>query len=98
MEPSNRIVEKPPAESGPFEGLDASHGALLSAVLDAGTLPKSEFERLTKSMKLLASGAIAYINEWAIDRFDEPVIEDGDVVFIAPYLVERIREMREHRE
>ena len=49
-------------------------------------------------MKLLASGAIDHINEWAFDRFDEPVIEDGDVVFIAPHLVERIREMREHRE
>ncbi len=98
MKPSNWIVEKPPAESGPFEGLDGSHGALLSAVLGAGTLSKSEFEPLARSMKLLASGAIDHINEWAFDRFDEPVIEDGDVVFIAPHLVERIREMREHRE
>ena len=97
-EPSNRIVEKPPAESGLFEGLDSAHGALLSAILDAGTLPQSEFERLAKSMKLLASGAIDHVNEWAFDQFDEPVIEDGDVVFIAPHLVERIRELREHRE
>ena len=48
MKPSNGIVEKPPAESGPFEGLDWSHGALLSAILGAGTLSKSEFERLAK--------------------------------------------------
>lgn len=86
------------AEAGPFEGLDSSHGALLLAVLDAGTLPRSEFERIAKSMKLLADGAMDQINDWAFDRLDGPVIEDGDEIAIPPHLAERVKAMRLDRQ
>jgi hypothetical protein len=86
------------AEAGPFQGLDSSHGALLLAILDAGALPRSEFERIAKSMKLLADGAIDQINDWAFDRFDGPVIEDGDEIAISPHLAERVKAMRLDRQ
>ena len=41
---------------------------------------RDAFEARATALKLLADGAIDHINEWAFDRFDEPVIEDGDVV------------------
>jgi hypothetical protein len=85
-------------EVGPFDGLDPSHGALLLAVLDAGALPRSEFERIAKSMKLLADGAIDQINDWAFDRFDGPVIEDGAEIAIPPRLTERVKAMRLNRQ
>jgi hypothetical protein len=87
-----------PSEAGPFEGLDPSHGALLLTVLDVGALPRSEFERIAKSMKLLADGAIDQINDWAFDRLDGPVIEDGDEIAIQPGLAERVKAMRRDRQ
>ena len=80
--------------AGPFEGLDVAHGTLLSRILDAGAIPHREFERLARSMKLLAEGAVDNINEWAFDRFDEPVIEDAAGVSVAPHLSDRVRAMR----
>jgi hypothetical protein len=98
LEPSHSIDKTTPADAGPFEGLDASHGTLLAAALDAGPLPRAEFERLAKSKKLFADGAIDHINEWGFDRFDEPVVDDGGEVSIAPHLIERVKELRDHRE
>ena len=63
---------------GSFEGLDARHGELLAAILDAGPLPRPKSKRVAKSMKLLVDGAMDHINEWAFDRLDGAVVEDGD--------------------
>jgi hypothetical protein len=82
------------SSDGPFEGLDAAHGKLLSAILDAGSLPHGEFDRLARSAKLFPGGAVDNINEWAFDRFEESVVDDADELSIAPHLVERLKEMR----
>ena len=59
-------------------GLDAAHATLLSIVMDSGSLERKAFEARAKELRLLADGAIEHINDWAFDRFDEPLIEDGD--------------------
>ena len=38
----------------------------------------------------MAEGSLEEINEWAFDRFDEPLIEGGDPVMIAAGLRDRI--------
>ena len=91
----------PPAEDsappdGLFEGLDARHGELLSAILDAGSLARSEVEARAKAMKLFVDAALDHINEWAFDRLDEAVVEDGDEVRVAPQLADRVMSMRKH--
>ena len=48
-------------------------------------MTRSEFERRAKEMRLLPDGAIERINDWSFDRFDEPLIEDGDEVVVAPH-------------
>jgi hypothetical protein len=75
-----------------FPGLDGAHSDLLVALL-GGPLPRDRFESLAKRLKLLADGAIEHINEWAFDRFNEPVIDDGDTVSLAPHLYDHIKEM-----
>jgi hypothetical protein len=80
--------------SGPFEGLDADHGALLAAVLDVPSMSKEDFETQAKARKLLADGAIERINDWAFDVFDGPVLEDGDEICVPQHLREQVMEMR----
>jgi hypothetical protein len=82
------------SEGSGFQGLDAPHSALLSSLLDNGPLSRQDFEARVKELKLLADGAIAQIDEWAFDRFDEPLIEDGGTVMIAAHLRDRVVEMR----
>ena len=78
----------PPAElAARFAGLDGAHGTLLEAVLAAGELPMGEFEAKAKELRLFPEGAIETINDWAFDRFEEPLIEaDGDLVIVVEHL------------
>ena len=95
--PANAAVHASSPSTAPFDGLDRAHGALLLAVLDAGALPRSEFERVAKSMKMFADGAIDHINEWAFDHLEGPVVEDDDPITITPPLAARLNEMRRDR-
>ncbi|MNE33427.1 hypothetical protein D3C80_1270960 [compost metagenome] len=61
-----------------FEGLDAAHADLLGAVIDGGGLDRGTFDARAKALKLLPDGAIETINDWAFDRFDEPILEGDD--------------------
>jgi len=64
--------------SARFEGLDVAHAELLGAVVDGGGLDRGTFDARAKALKLLPDGAIETINDWAFDRFDEPVLEGDD--------------------
>ena len=64
--------------SARFEGLDVAHSELLGAVVDACGLDRATFDTRAKALKLLPDGAIETINDWAFDRFDEPVLEGDD--------------------
>lgn len=66
----------------PFNGLDKQHGAFLSEVLVREGWTREEFEKLARSFDLMADGAMETLNEWALDIFDETVIEDGDTISI----------------
>ena len=43
----------------------------------------------------MADGSLEEINEWAFDRFDEPLIEDGDKVMIVAHLRDRIPDLKD---
>jgi hypothetical protein len=57
-------------------------------------MTRVEFEQIAKAVRLLPDGAIERINDWSFDRFDEPLIEEGDDVAIVPHLRARIAEIR----
>lgn len=75
-----------PSRPSRFEGLDAAHGELLAVVSDTGACPWSAFSTRARELKLLPEGALETINEWAFDRFDEPLLEGGDMVVAAAHL------------
>ena len=82
------------ANSSAYPDLDSAHSALVTLLLDQGPLPRAEFDARAKALKLLADGSLEEINEWAFDRFDEPLIEDGDPVMIAARLRDRILDLK----
>jgi tellurite resistance protein len=83
------------ANASAFEGLDQSHTELVELIELKGAVPKLEFEERARAMKLLAEGALERINDWAFERFDEALLEDGDEIVMAPHLRERLSELRE---
>jgi hypothetical protein len=78
-----------------FEGLDRSHAELVELLELKGAVSKSEFDERARAMKLLPEGAMERINDWSFERFDEPLLEDGDEIVMASHLRERLAELRE---
>lgn len=84
-----------PVATGSLDGLDAAHTELVELLEIRGSLPRSEFEQRAKDLKLLPDGAIERINDWAFDRFEEAIIEDGHDVVMIEHIRERLAELRE---
>ena len=80
------------SSGGRFAGLDASHSALLAALLDAQGVDRGAFEEQARYFRLLPDGAIERINDWGFDQFGEPLIEEDEVVAIAAHLRSQLLE------
>ena len=78
------------AAGAAFPGLDGPHSELLARIL-VGALPRPEFEALAGELRLMPDGAIETINEWGFDRYDEPVLEDGETIAVAEHLLQQIK-------
>lgn len=89
------VVPPAPVEQAVLEGLDGPHAELVELLELRGSMTRSEFDRHAKEMRLLPDGAIERINDWSFDRFEEPLIEDGEEVAVAPHLRGKIAEMKE---
>jgi len=70
-----------------FQGLDVVHAQFLSELLEREEWPRDDFVRLASSLNLLPDGAMETINEWAFEKYDEPVLEDGEHVDVYADLV-----------
>jgi hypothetical protein len=81
--------------ASPLEGLDVAHAELVESIEMRGEVPRNEFEERARALKLLPEGALETINDWSFDRFDEPLLEDGDQIIIAAHLRHRLAELRE---
>lgn len=89
--PANLATDKTTA----FEGLDEAHAELVEYLEIKVQISRQEFEARARSLRLLPDGAIEKINDWAFDRFDEPLLEDGEQVIMDARLRGRLAEMRE---
>lgn len=78
----------------PFAGLDDGHAELVEYLEMKGEITRQEFEERAKALKLLPDGAIERINDWSFDRFEEPLLEDGEHVILSPDLRDRLAELR----
>jgi hypothetical protein len=63
---------------GEFQGLDEAHTAFLRHLLTRPAWPRAELDAAAREVGLMTDGAIETINEWAFDRYEAPLLEDGD--------------------
>lgn len=78
------------ADTGRFPDLDAAHGDLLALLLSA-PMERAEFEEAARERRLLPAGAIETINDWSFERFEEPVLDDEDMIIVVAHLSAPIR-------
>lgn len=76
-----------------FEGLDTAHADLLGLVIDSGAINRDQFDDHARRLRLLPDGALETINDWAFDRFDDPVLEGDEVISAASHLQSRLTAM-----
>jgi TerB-C domain len=67
----------PPPTDARFECLDPRFHAVLAELLMRRRWSRNDFEALVRRHQLMPSGTIDTINEWAQDRLDDLIIEDG---------------------
>ncbi len=85
----------PAVEASAYFGLDHTHAALLDAIAEAeGALSRPAYDDVARRLGLLPDGAIETLNDWAFDRFDEPLIEAETDIMIVPHLRIQLREAK----
>ena len=67
----------PPVTDRRFEGLDLRYHSALAELLTRTVWSKGDFEELVRRHSLMPSGTLDVVNEWAQDRLDDLIIEDG---------------------
>lgn len=72
-------------------GIDAQHYSLYESLINKDKWSREEMDGLCKELGLMTGGAIETINDWAFERVDAPVIEDGtDTVYVNQDIVEEL--------
>jgi uncharacterized tellurite resistance protein B-like protein len=65
--------------------LDQRHYALLLLLIDREHWPREEFERLARSFDLMPGAVRETLNEWALERHDELLLEGDDPIDVNLY-------------
>lgn len=68
----------PPPTTAEVAGLDSAHTALLRELLTNTSWARSDFEKVADRYGVLPEGAIDTLNEAALDRTGQPLIEGDD--------------------
>jgi len=77
------VVENEPDTEGElFEGLERRYGSLLLELRERGEWAASEFAHLAREAGLMPAVVFDVLNNWALDLFDELLLEDVDPVII----------------
>lgn len=70
-----------------LSGLSAPYARLLNELKGRDSISRADFVAMAQKQNVLADGAIETINDWAIERFDEPLIDEGDPIEIGFHLL-----------
>lgn len=90
---SGRISSYEPVEANAtahatlFPGLDQRHALLLLEICNRDIIDQATFAVLAQKHGLFPGGAMETINEWAYERFEEPVLDEGEPIEIAHHLI-----------
>ncbi len=65
-------------QSPPLAGLGAAYGDFLQELVLRSSWSESEFDALATRFGLMPGDALETVNEWAYQRFEEPLIEEDE--------------------
>ena len=82
---------KAAAQKSFFPGLEERHALLLHEVCNRDIIDQATFAALAQKHGLFPAGAIETINEWAFERFEEPVLDEGEPIEIAHHLIQSVQ-------
>ena len=74
-----------------FPGLDAQHAAFLGELLTRPHWDETEISALAGQFRLMQSGALETLNEWAFERFGDALIEEYEGYELNPDVVAELR-------
>ncbi|KCZ53156.1 hypothetical protein HY29_17695 [Hyphomonas beringensis] len=81
-----------PPSGGLLSGLDPKLSVFVRILLDRNQWTEADYSELCQRHELMSSGALETINEWAIERFDDFLIEEYEGYELNPDVAEQIRE------
>ena len=73
--------------AGGPDGLDGRHASLLAELSERGSWPRAEFDRIARGRGLMPGSAMQVLNDWALDTFDELLLQGDDEVVVNMVLV-----------
>ena len=82
------IEEKQKRDS---EGLDDIHQKLLDFLVAKSEWPRTEVEEFCEPMQLMVDGAMEVINEYAISKYEEPLLEGDDPIYVELELAQEMQ-------
>lgn len=82
-------LDMAPEEDGEamFEGLERRYGSLLAELSEREEWTAADFEQLARNAGLMPRAVCQALNDWALDRFDELLIEGEDPIIISRHLL-----------
>lgn len=84
------IAAVPPTR---FAGLDHDHAALVELFIEArGTLARGVFSSAVTERGLFFDGALETINDWAYGVFDEPLVDDAELLIVSEKILLQLSE------
>ena len=72
------VDDTTPEAADGFDGLDAPHIAVVSALITRRQWTEDGVASLADEHQLMVAGALETINEWAFNKFDDALIEEYD--------------------
>jgi len=79
--PTSPIPVKRPSENL-LEILDQTHRTLFRELVSQEVWERSDFLAKCRKLGLMVDGAMEVLNEWAFEKVDAALIEDGDPIYI----------------
>ena len=71
--------------------LDVEHKKLLDFLISKSEWPRSEIEEFCKPLQLMVDGAMEIINEYIINKYQEPLLEGDDPIYVEIDLVQEMK-------
>ena len=72
-------------------GLDHKHAVLVDLLIQRKHWTQEEFVDIAAQQRLLPSGALEAVNEWAFERFDEALLDEYDGYDVSHDIAEALR-------